>query len=118
MRFFADENFLGDAVTLLRKRSHDVLWAVEVAAGEDDKKILARAQTETRIVLTFDKDFGELAFKNREPASHGIILFRLSGSPPDETLRIILSSVESQVDWSGMFCVVTSKRIRIVPLPS
>ena len=44
-----------------------------------DDAILARAQTEERIVVTHDKDFGELAFRSQLPASSGVILLRLSG---------------------------------------
>ena len=69
MRILADENFPGDAVDALQKRGHDVAWAHSDSPGDSDVAILARAQAEHRILLTFDKDFGELAFRSGLPAS-------------------------------------------------
>ena len=62
MRLLANENFPGPAVDALRAAGHDVLWARLDMPGADDPTILGRAQHEQRIVLTFDKDFGDLAF--------------------------------------------------------
>ena len=67
--------------------SHDVLSVKETLRGADDPTVLARAQAELRLVITQDKDFGELAFRQSLPAECGIILFRLSGRrPPRPTL--------------------------------
>ncbi|MBW4639087.1 MAG: DUF5615 family PIN-like protein [Gloeocapsa sp. UFS-A4-WI-NPMV-4B04] len=77
MRFLADENFLGDAVLALQQQGYDVVWIRIDAPGSSDQQVLARAQVEQRIILTFDKDFGELAFRFGLLATSGIILFRL-----------------------------------------
>ena len=82
-----------------------------------DDAILARAQTEERIVVTHDKDFGELAFRAQLPAACGVILFRLSGSEPETDNRRILEALESRADGAGHFSVVTDDRIRMRPLP-
>jgi predicted nuclease of predicted toxin-antitoxin system len=63
MRILADENFPGDAVTALREQGHDVLWIRTDAPGISDHEVLTHAQAEARILITFDKDFGELAFR-------------------------------------------------------
>ncbi len=76
MRFLANENFPAEAVEALRGRGHDVAWVRIDSPGVRDAEVLARAQREDRIVLTFDKDFGELAFRSRLPASSGMILHR------------------------------------------
>ena len=60
-----------------------------------------RAQTEGRIVVTHDKDFGELAFRAQLPASCGVILFRLSGSEPETDNRRILELLESRGRLGG-----------------
>ena len=73
--------------------------------------ILSRAQAEERIVVTHDKDFGELAFRSRLPASCGVILHRLSGPGPDADNRRILDALGSRGDWAGHFSVVTDSRI-------
>ena len=78
MRFLEGENFPGEAVRGLRAAGHDVAWVQEVAAGSKDKAVLQRAQDEERVLITFDKDFGELAFRRGLPASSGTILLRLA----------------------------------------
>jgi predicted nuclease of predicted toxin-antitoxin system len=80
MRLLANENVPLDAVTALRENGHDVAWIREDARGSNDEQVLTRAQKEERILLTFDKDFGELAFRSKLPASSGVILFRISTS--------------------------------------
>src|SRR5690242_4444196 len=45
-----------------------------------DRDVLARAHSEARLVVTFDKDFGELAVRHRLPAASGVVPFRLHGS--------------------------------------
>jgi predicted nuclease of predicted toxin-antitoxin system len=94
------------------------LSAKESMRSEADGAILARAQAEERIVLTHDKDFGELAFRSQLPASCGVVLCRLTGSDPDTDNRRILQALESRTDWAGHFSVVTDDRIRMRPLPS
>jgi uncharacterized protein with PIN domain len=61
MRFLADENFPANAVKELKAAGHDVIWVRTAAPGSRDEDILALAAREERIILTFDKDFGELA---------------------------------------------------------
>ena len=117
MRFLADENFLGDAVLALQQQGHDVVWIRIDAPGSSDQQVLARAQVEQRIILTFDKDFGELAFRFGLPATSGIVLFRLSLLKPTSLISIVISVLATRSDWSGLFTVVESDRIRIRPLP-
>jgi len=64
MRFLADEDFLGDAVTALRAAGHDVLWIRTDAPGITDQEVLSRSLSDARVLLTFDKDFGELAWRS------------------------------------------------------
>lgn len=116
MRFLLNENIPGTVIHVLRDRGHDVLSAKETMAGNPDKLILERAQKENRLLVTQDKHFGELAFRVGLPSECGVILFRLEGSNPEEDNRRILDTIESRMDWSGNFSVVTEKHIRIRPL--
>ena len=65
MRLCANENVPGECVAVLRQRGHEVLWIREVARGSGDEAVLARAQADARLLITFDKDFGELVFKGK-----------------------------------------------------
>jgi predicted nuclease of predicted toxin-antitoxin system len=63
MRFLANENFPGSAVAALKAGGHDVVWVRIAAPGAADREVLTWAAREERVLLTFDKDFGELARK-------------------------------------------------------
>jgi predicted nuclease of predicted toxin-antitoxin system len=117
MKLLLNENISGTVINALRQRGHNVISVKESMKGVSDRIILERAQNENCIIITNDKDFGELAFHFRLPAESGVILFRLSGvSPEDDNARVI-ETLESGLDFKGNFCVVTDERIRIRPLP-
>jgi len=117
MRILANENFPGDAIDALRQRGHDVAWVRTDAPGSSDRQVLQRAETEDRILITFDKDFGELAFRAKLSASSGIVLFRISVPSSAHVARVTVAALESRSDWAGQFAVVEDARIRMTPLP-
>jgi predicted nuclease of predicted toxin-antitoxin system len=117
LRILANENFPGPVIRELRRRGHDVVSVKESMRGARDRDVLARAQEDFRLVVTFDKDFGELAYRFGLPASSGVILFRLSGSAPEIDNARALAALEIGIEWSGCFAVVTDDRIRVRPLP-
>lgn len=116
MRFVTNESIPGVVVRRHRSAGFDVLSMKETMRGQDDRSILARAQTEGRIVVTQGKDFGELAFRYGLPADSGIILFRLSGSDPDTDAGRMLDVLTSRHDWVGHFSVASDDRVRMMPL--
>ena len=77
---------------------------------------MAQAQREQRIIVTFDKDFGELVFSLGLPASCGVILFRLPPLTPAKLTEMVLRVLDSRNDWQGYFTVVEPQRIRMKPL--
>jgi hypothetical protein len=83
-----------------------------------DQAVLATAQTEDRLVLTHDKDFGELAFRSNLPATCGILLIRLAGDNPQDDADQVLRVIDSRNDWAGHFSVLDRGRLRMRPLPS
>ena len=117
MRLLANENVSGHVIEALRGRGHDVLSVKECMRGEPDRAVLKRARRERRLLLTHDKDFGELAFGSHLPAECGIVLFRLTGPDPQSDTRRILEAIEGGQEWAGHFAVVTDEQIRIRPLP-
>jgi len=84
MRFLANENFPGAAVTALEAAGHDVVWVRIAAPGTTDPDVLAWAAREERILLTLDKDFGELARGSALPHTCGIVLLRTPMSRPSD----------------------------------
>ncbi len=117
MRFQANENFPRNAVLALRSAGHDVTWIRTDRPGAADEEVLAIAIAEVRILLTFDKDFGYLAFNARLPATCGIVLFRLRKKSPDLIADRVVAVLQSRDDWAGSFCIVEPGRIRMRALP-
>lgn len=116
LRILANENFPRVLVAALRSDGHDVVWVWETSRGSTDAEVLQRAQVERRIVATFDKDFGELAFRARLPATCGVLLLRLVG-PPQSQLRLLRRALEERADWRGVFVTVSNDSIRVRPIP-
>ncbi|MCY2926364.1 MAG: DUF5615 family PIN-like protein [Planctomycetota bacterium] len=63
MKLLLDENMPMAAVAALRELGHDVLCVQEVMPGSSDSRILERAGADTRVLVTFDQDFGELVYR-------------------------------------------------------
>ena len=79
--------------------------------------MLARAAREGLVLLTFDKDFGELAWRTKLPKNCGIVLFRIPMPAPDKVGEILCHPLTSRNDWQGRFSVVEPGRVRMRDLP-
>jgi predicted nuclease of predicted toxin-antitoxin system len=90
MRFLADEDFPLASVKRLRVAGHDVAAIGAECPGVSDREALARAVREDRIILTFDRDFGELLFRSRLPAPLGVVYFRLKPASPLEPAEYLM----------------------------
>lgn len=116
MRLCANENLGAAAVERLRQAGHDVLWILESAPGSADAAVLAIAQQEQRLLLTFDKDFGNLVYRCGASASSGIVLFRIPQTSAGQVAERICAILESRTDWCGHYSVVDQDTIRMRPL--
>jgi Domain of unknown function (DUF5615) len=113
MRFLANENFPGAAVTILEAAGHDVVWIRIAAPGASDPDVLALAVREERILLTFDKDFGELARASPLPSTCGVMLFRMPMPRPGDVGQRLADLITSRDDWVGHFSVIEPGRVRM-----
>jgi predicted nuclease of predicted toxin-antitoxin system len=117
VRLLANENFPGDAVEALRRLGHDVAWVRTDAPGSKDADVLERAVLEQRVLVTLDKDFGELAFRARLPATSGVVLFRIFPPLPASVAAVAVAAFQHQRDFAGLFVLVEAGRVRERPLP-
>ena len=117
MRLLANENFPLDAVEALRKGGHDDSWIREDARGSKDEQVPAQAQQDDRILITFDKDFGELAFRSKLPSTSGVILFRITAISSQHVAEVAIQALANRTDWAGHFSVIEDQRIRMTQLP-
>jgi predicted nuclease of predicted toxin-antitoxin system len=113
MRFLADENFPQAAVAAFASAGHDIIWVRLAMPGASDADVLAAAGLEGRILLTFHKDFGELAARSVLPADCGVVLCRLPAPRTEAAARRFVIRISSRDDWGGRFSVVEPGRIRM-----
>ena len=118
MRFLANENFPLASALYLRNAGHNVAVVIQDSPGAKDRQLLAHAAAERRIVLTFDRDCGELIFRLRLPTPEGGMYFRYDPLDPEEPARHLLLLLEiTGLQLSGRFTVVRRDMIRQRPLP-
>jgi predicted nuclease of predicted toxin-antitoxin system len=116
LKLLADENIARDMVTWLRNQGCDVLHAAETLAREVDSVLLGTAEAEGRLLLTEDKDFGELVFRDGLN-SHGIVLLRLGKlAISDRIARLAGVWSVIQSNPNGRFMVITENKVRVRPL--
>lgn len=113
MRFLANENIPGALVRALRVAGSDVVWIRTEAPGIHDREVLAWAARDGRILLTFDKDFGELAKASGLPPACGVILLRIPMPGADEVGPQFASLILVRDDWAGHFSVIEPGRVRM-----
>lgn len=117
LRLLADENIPKVAITALRMRGHDVRSVGTDTPGARDIEVLSQALSEKRVLITFDKDFGELVFRAGKEASCGVVLFRIALRSPHSVAQAVVQALESRTDWVGHFSIVDDSRIRMTRLP-
>lgn len=112
MRIFCDENVPAAVVAGLRAAGHDVAWGADFDHGADDVARTAYAEREGRVILTEDKDFGELVV-SRRMATHGLIRFDLFGlGRARKSARIIEAMADIGDTAAGQIVVIEAARIR------
>jgi predicted nuclease of predicted toxin-antitoxin system len=118
MKFLADENFPLDSVYILRQRGYDITAIILDSPGIKDTEILFRAIKEERIILTFDKDYGELIFKLKLQPPIGLVLFRYDPSTPAEPAEHLIKLIAIQgFSLSNKFTVIERDNVRQRRLP-
>jgi len=116
MKFLADENVEKPIVDILRADGHDVLFISETTTSTIDEKLLDQANAESRLLITNDKDFGELIFLQQKISS-GIVLMRFTSeksSVKAKFMHSLLLKYEHRL--MGSFTVVSEAKVRIRPL--
>jgi hypothetical protein len=113
MRFLADENFPRAAVAALEAAGHDIAWVRLTTPGAADADVLAAAARESRVLLTFDKDFGELAARSALPPGCGVVLFRLPAPGAEPAAGRLVARIAARDDWNGHFSVIEPGRVRM-----
>lgn len=117
MRLLADEDLDARIVGLLRDSGHDVVEIRGERAGSADEAVLALVRRSDRVLVTRDKDFGELVVRHGQ-RSAGIVLVRYRHGDPRATAEAILQVIGAEGEaLKESFVVIDNDRTRILPLP-
>ena len=116
MRWLADECVAAPLVAFLRATGHDVLYIAETAGGSSDADVIAFALNEKRLLLTEDKDFGELVFR-RQHTVPGVVLMRIDLENLELKTRRLTAAIERYGEGLfGRYIVIEDGRLRSRPL--
>lgn len=116
IRFLADVNVEKAIVNFLLENEYDVRWIPDYDCEILDEDLLNLANAEKRILITNDKDFGELTFLQKR-ISAGIILLRVRGQKAKDKVKLIKKLLQNYSDKVLYhFIVITKKNIRIIPM--
>jgi len=112
MRFVADESCDFAVVRALRSAGHDILAVAEISPRIGDDEVLKLARDDRRVLLTEDKDFGELVYAEGQRTC-GVVLFRFPATARTAMAAAALDAVNTQSDeLAARFTVVQPGRIR------
>jgi predicted nuclease of predicted toxin-antitoxin system len=118
MHFVADEGVVRPVVDQLRAEGHKVDYVAEMEPGLDDRTILRRANEASALLITADKDFGELIFRKQQ-VTEGVILVRLPGLSLEAKAQTVSHTVEEYAsELTGAFTVVGPGTVRVRSFPS
>ena len=113
MNFLADESVDRQIVDTLREDDHAVLYVTEMDPGISDDEVLDKAEKGSAILITADKDFGELVFRQQR-ITKGVVLVRLAGLLPSKKAEIASTMIKKHLDAiQNAFSVISPNTIRI-----
>ena len=112
--FIADENIPKETVDLLKKQGVDIVSVTKFASGLSDTEVLNLANKNGRIVITFDKDFGQLIFKEKRKTK-GLILLRFAPKSPQQIAKRIQQVLTTNIRMENSVVTVKKDSIRVTP---
>lgn len=118
MRLLADENFPLLSVRALSEAGHDIAAVALDSPGIPDEAVLEHAARESRVLLTFDSDYGDLLYKQGLRSPAGVVYLRFVPASPQEPAEYLLTLLQrTDISISDSFTVAERDRIRQRPLP-
>ncbi len=114
MNFVADESVDAQVVLALRGDGHEVISIAENDPGIADESVLSLSHQAQAILLTADKDFGELVFR-RGRLHCGVLLYRLAGQSSSAKAALVVQAVQQHQEElkRQTFCVLTPRTLRV-----
>lgn len=113
MKFLADESVDFRLIDALRKEGFEVDSIHEMSPSMSDDEVLKCSHTGNFILITEDKDFGDLAFRLKKTHS-GILLIRLIGLPIGRKIEALLQVIDQHgQQLENRFAVLSQNKLRL-----
>jgi predicted nuclease of predicted toxin-antitoxin system len=113
MTLVADESVESEIVVRLRTDGHDVSYIAETSPAVDDDTVLQTSNSRGAVLLTADKDFGEMVYR-QDRIHGGVVLIRLAGLSPETKAEVVSTVFRDQADeMPDAFTVISPGIIRI-----
>lgn len=108
----ANENFPAPAIRKLRAAGIDVVAVREAMPSVSDKEVMAYARREQRWIVTFDRDYGDLVFREGLLPPPAILFFRQEPYPPERPADLVLAMLSEPQQAEGCMVVISEQNIR------
>ncbi|CAG0942871.1 hypothetical protein BROC_02037 [Candidatus Brocadiaceae bacterium] len=116
IKFLANVNVEKPLIDFLEEKGFDVKWVTNIDKRMPDDRVCEIANSEQRIIITNDKDFGEIVFYQQK-ITYGIILLRVKGQKSSEKIILFDKLLENYLDKiANHFVVLTKTKFRFIPL--
>ncbi|QEP43368.1 hypothetical protein D5085_09685 [Ectothiorhodospiraceae bacterium BW-2] len=116
MRWLLNESIPLTTIRELEAAGHDVLAIKEHSLGSRDEDVMALVHRERRVIVTFERDYGELVFRYRLPQPAGVVYLRFAPQTLQESAAHLLQLIASGAVLEGKFTTVDRTHIRQRPL--
>ena len=113
MKFLANENFPLPSVTVLRNSGFQVVSVCESFPGVTDEEVIEFALKNDFVILTFDKDYGEIIFKYGIEEPPAVVFFRDKGGNPTTSGTLLVNLLKKgDIEIIDKFTVIQKDAIR------
>lgn len=116
IKFLANVNVEKPLVDFLDEKGFDIKWITNIDKRMPDARVCEIANKEQRVIITNDKDFGEIVFLQKK-ITYGVILLRIKGQNSSEKIILIEKLLDKYPDKiADHFVIVTKEKFRFIPL--
>lgn len=113
MEFLANENFPAPSIGLIRDAGYQVFSISESSPGESDEQVISKAKAKDLIILTFDKDYGEILMRTQIPDPPSVVFFRYKGQDPTFAGKALIELLaKSSIELVEKFTVIDKGEVR------
>lgn len=112
MVFLANENFPSPSIQIIEGAGYEIISISEKHPGISDLEVVELAQKNGFIILTFDKDYGEILFKHAQQNPPSVVFFRFFGETPEAAGKTLVRLLKENILLENRFTVIEKENLR------